>query len=437
MQNDLPELLSKHAHDIVFVRTFPSVLDFTDKQLSCGIEFFCKDGENFSVALSGANLPLIMSLLKITVLAEGRKLLCWDFKQLCSYVLAKTGVPLAVSCSLIDLKLLESYNGVRAESPQSFNEAMSRLRRLVQEGGYKLAEKIYRNVLLPLTTTVIPRLETVGILDKARDAKVYANYEIDGQENGRLRCSDAFLLGYVPHAMKPDFRANLRPIAYDEIFLSFDFRGMEVYTLAHVSGDSKLKNLCLNPDIYCAIYEAVVGEQCVDGSRELAKKMFLPVIYGQGPSSLARSCQIDHGKAEQIVRRIRSEFAEANEFVLSHERQLEGSGCVRDVFGKARRNFPEGKSYLARNFAVQSPASAICLEKLINLYFAINDKAHIAYTVHDGYVLYVDKGVWREVLARAHGVLTSECDLWPGLKLKVSCKAGSNLNELKPVRPKT
>ena len=83
---------------------------------------------------------------------------------------------------------------------------------------------------------------------------------------------------------------------------------------------------------------------------------------------------------------------------------------------------------------MQAPASTICSEKLINLYFALKDKARIAYTVHDGYVVYVDKADWREVHSVAIKILTAESSLRPGLRLKVSCRGGRNLNSLKAVR---
>ena len=60
--------------------------------------------------------------------------------------------------------------------------------------------------------------------------------------------------------------------------------------------------------------------------------------------------------------------------------------------------------------------------------------AQIAYTVHDGYVVYITKENWKQVLKKSVEVLTSESEISPGLKLKVSCKGGRNLDDLKYIK---
>lgn len=432
----LLSFLNDHAGKIVYIRSVPEIFDFTDRSFSGEIQIHSQGGESITVALADISLPVLMSVLKLSVFAADRKLIAWNFKQLCSFVTARTGHLPQVDCAVIDLKVLESYSGNSGGSaPKTFSEAMHRLRRLVESGDYKRSEEVYRNVLLPLMKVVLPRIEAHGIVDSLRSLKVHSYYEIDGQDNGRLKCHDAYKNGFVPHNLANPFLQVLRPLSYDEIFMSFDFKGMEVYTLANLSGDKRLEELCQKSDIYCGIYEAITGSPCEDSAgREMAKKIFLPVIYGQGPTAVSVRCSIAQAQAETLVRKIKSEFVLANEYVMDHERQLSTNGLVRDAFGKVRKNFPQGKDYLARNFAVQAPASTICSEKLINLYFALKEKAQIAYTVHDGYVIYVNRGIWREVHELAHKILTAESSVRKGLRLKVVCKAGHRLNELKTIR---
>jgi hypothetical protein len=433
----LIDVVAEHSGNIVFIKFRPEIFDFTDKDSECEVEFFFQDGTTMQAKLTDDNFPLVMSVFKITVFSKGRKLLVWNFKQFCTFVLAKTGSTPHVEASIIDLKVIESYAGHRNESPKSFPEAMNRLRVMVQSGAVKEGERVYKNIHLPLMTKVLPRIEAAGLISRFSGNRVHAYYEIDGQENGRLRCHDAFKRGFVPHAMKPETKEDLMPLSQEQMFMSFDFRGMEAYMLSHLSGDDRLRELCRSSDIYCGLHEAIYGAACEENSqRELAKKTFLPVIYGQGPGSLASSCSIPLDVAEAAVKKVRSVFPTALSFVTEHERQLSDKGCVRDMFGKTRRNFPEGKDYLARNFAVQAPAATVCLEKLINLYFSLEGKADIAYTVHDGYVVFATKENWREVFATANGILTAESDMCPGLKLKVSCKAGRKLNDLKSIRKK-
>ena len=65
---------------------------------------------------------------------------------------------------------------------------------------------------------------------------------------------------------------------------------------------------------------------------------------------------------------------------------------------------------------------------------SLKDKAEIAYTIHDGYVVYVTKDNWKQVYRKSMESLTSDSELCPGLKLKVSCRGGRNLNDLKTIR---
>ena len=78
----------------------------------------------------------------------------------------------------------------------------------------------------------------------------------------------------------------------------------------------------------------------------------------------------------------------------------------------------------------------ICLEKLVKLYFKLKNKTDIAYTIHDGYVVYANKENWKNIFKMGHDVLSEDSEFCPGLKLKVSVKAGRNLNDLKTISRK-
>lgn len=442
MQFDsLSNLLGKIEHKALFLRFNPTPFDFTDKDFVPEMQFYLPDGVSFQILLKDDTLPLILSMLNLSIFAEGNKVFVWDWKIFVSYVLAKTGKLYVVGASIVDLKILESYNGIRKSCPETFVESFNRVKNLVSSHLYKECENIYKKIHLPLMTNVIPHLENIGILDCDSGKKVHAYYEIDGQENGRLRCHNAFKNGFVPHAMGSDFKDNLKPVGYDSIFMSFDFKGMEAFVLAYLSKDERLMRFCQEDDIYASLAKALFGANSENIDRELVKKCFLPVIYGQSARSLALRCGMASDVSERVVERISSLFNTALSFVADCEEKLKKDGFVKDVFGKRRQNFEQGKEYLARNFAVQSPAATICLEKLINLHISIQnlnqnlkDKASISYTVHDGYVLYVNKENWKQVYKRSMEALCGESEICPGLRLKVSCRGGRNLNDLKIIK---
>jgi hypothetical protein len=437
----LAKLLTEIDHKTLFLRFNPEVLDFTDKESSCELQFFIPDGRTFKIDLKDESMPLVLSFLGISLFEKDCKIFTWNWKCFASYVFAKRNKFYDVKASIVDIKIIESFSGIKKNAPESYVEAFNRIKNLVSSGFWKESESVYKNIHLPLMTTVIPSLENIGIVDSSLHSKVHAYYEIDGQDNGRLKCFGAFKNFYVPHTMGSELKEVLKPVGYDNFFMSFDFKGMEVFVLAHLSKDRNLLRLCDQEDIYLSLYRVLIGQEKEKNDRELAKKCFLPVIYGQSARSLSLRCGLAADVAEKVVERISSLFPTAISFVADCESKVKKDGYAKDVFGKRRSNFEVGKEYLARNFAVQSPAATICLEKLISLYFclqklneSLKDKAEIAYTVHDGYVVYATKENWKQVYKKCMDALTSESELCPGLKLKVSCKGGRNLNDLKVIK---
>lgn len=425
----LRTILSGVGTQPVFMRTSPEVLDFTDKSSLSEI-IFATSTQEIKILLADETLPLVMEMLKLSFFQKGLKVVCWDWKSLASFIAFKTKKLFHVDASIIDLKILESYSGNKIKhSPKTFVDAFNRLKAVM--GSWKQIENVYKNLHIPLMTSVLPHLETTGIINKNLNSKVFAHYEIDGQENGRLRCSGLFQNSFVPHAMGPEVRESLFPRTDEEMFMLFDYKGMEVFMLAWLSDDPVLKELCKEPDIYSALYSKITGK-IVEGKedRELAKKFFLPVVYGQSASGLSNRCGVAIEVAESIVGRISEEFPVSMNFVASYQKQLLDFGYAKDFFGK-KRVFEKGKEFAVRNFSVQSPSAVVCSEKLCHLYYALKDITDIAYTVHDGYVVYATKENWKKVFKIGNDVLGGESDFCPGLRLRVACRAGRNLNNLK------
>ena len=83
---------------------------------------------------------------------------------------------------------------------------------------------------------------------------------------------------------------------------------------------------------------------------------------------------------------IKQQFSIAWEWMQSKQESAKES-VIYDFFGRPRK-FDEKQCYLARNFSVQGVAATACQEKLIDLFDNIdNDKAYIAFSIHDGFGL--------------------------------------------------
>lgn len=432
--SQLAKVLAAILGPNVYICCQPEILDFTDRAVVPELKIFSSSGQ-VTIMLTDEVLPILLPMLRLSVFSKNNKIVAWNWKNLVSFILAKTGKTYPVDGAIIDLKIIETYCGRKFNVPKTLIEAMNRLKDLITTGMWKEVETVYRKVHIPLITTVIPHLETVGILNTQISNRVYAYYEINGQENGRLKCSGEYQQGYVPHAMTPETRQLLKPRSESDLFMIFDYKGMEVFMLAWMSKDPLLQELCREPDVYYALYEKITNKRGEGkNDRETAKKFFLPVIYGQSAYSLSQRCGVALDVAETIVERIYTLFPVALAFIEGYQKQLQELGYAKDIFGKRRSSFEEGKEYSVRCFAVQSPASVVCLEKLAHLYFALKDKTDLAYTVHDGYAVYATKDNWKAIAKIGRDVLTGDSDLCPGLRLRVTCRAGRNLDDLKLLR---
>lgn len=403
----------------VFVRTEPWVLDPSQ---DARLHVHGLNDAHHVMPLSDA--PMAASLLANSVFGEGRQVIAWDWKSLATYFQSRLGRPYAPQAAVIDLKVIEAYCGVKGKAPDALAYALNRVKSTISSGGWPEAQNAYKSVLLPLLSKTLPALEVTPLVDRRLGRQVFAHYEVLGQENGRLRCSKAFRYGFVPHAMSEADRESLVPRDLGEFFVYFDYVGMEVSVLAWLSGDVRLGEMAARPDVYLELDAALTGSA---GDRDRAKKIFLPVIYGQSAAALAAALKVSTATAAELVRRVHALFPAALRWVESHQERAK-AGLVRDVFGKARC-FGEGEEYLARNFSVQSPASLICLDRLNEL----QKSFAVVFHVHDGYCVYATKGDYRTVAAEGARILR-ESPLGPGLRLRVACQAGFRLNKLKPLK---
>lgn len=428
--NQLAEILAEtESSTVCLVRVEPEIPDFTAQQ-EVKLQIWTKD-KQFSILFTNDNLKLAISMLQLSLFAKGKKIITWNWKNFCSYFQGKTGISLTVAADIVDLKILESYADLNGTAPTTLGEALTRLKRLVEGGHWARGQAIYKRIHLPLMTAVIPGLETSGILDTERRQKVHAYYEIDGQENGRLKCHGAYSQSFVPHNLGEEKKKTLKPNELDGLFMYFDYKANEPTFLAWLSKDEGLLDICRQGDIYSILFERLLEQKCLGKvERNRCKKIFLPVIYGMSPPLVAKNMEISESSAVFVVNRIYNLFPTALSYVEGFQKQAQEAGYAIDFFGK-RRCFEEKNAYAARGFSVQSPAAVFCLDRLVQLYFSLKEITDLAYHVHDGYAVYATKHNWKKVYQISRDILTAENDLCPGLRLRATCHAGRNLNDLK------
>lgn len=407
----------------VYLHLEPAVWDITDPKAENNLAV-CTSESRFSLPLGKDNLPFQFAALKNSILAEGRMVIGWDLKPLFSWFkrhLKKSDLP---KIKYFDLKLLESYCGVRLAKPVTFAEAQIRVESVTKQDNWDQLKIVWQKVLKPLAMTVIPSVENVGVLNVERAMKVHPCYEIEAQENGRMSCTSAFQFGINHHTIGDELGDKLRPNSLDEVFLYFDYSNMEVAVLQWLAKDDDLGEILAgDDDVYETLFKRIIGGTH-ENARKIAKKFFLPTIYGSSASGLVEKCKFSERLAATVINRLNEQFAKSFRYVESFQEDAR-TGVVRDHFG--RKRFFSDAYHKARNTAIQSPATAICLERLVALHTL--NVSPVLMSIHDGFVVSATAKNVKDVVVAVKDCLQAESPLAPGLKLKVACKTGRTLKD--------
>lgn len=389
-------------------------------------------GRKFSLPLSDPRESSYLASGLHHFIDSDSLVLSWSAKDIYSFLKGRTGIPLEFRGNIYDLQIICSYFGYDKDRPETFRDALGIMKRAVSESGWASFKKFHDSVYKPLFSEVIPAMETFCLVDNRLRRLVHPAYVIEGQVNGRLKAFKNGRLSYNPHTLGAPERSSLRPSGYDQSFVNFDFRNMEVCVLRWLSGDENLARIIDSGfDPYREIWRMVSGQEPSDSQRIICKNMFLPVVFGMGPPSLSRKIGVSEKVSRRIIDSFVNSFPAAFDWV-ARQSDLD-SGTALDVFGR-RRVFADGEFYKSRNFCIQSPASMICLRKLVTLHAAVSGIADVCFHVHDGYCLVCDRSSVDRVVDVGTESLESEDDLFPGLQLRVSCKFGPDLENLETPR---
>tara|TARA_Y100000034_G_scaffold103692_1_gene129548 strand:- start:22151 stop:23452 length:1302 start_codon:yes stop_codon:yes gene_type:complete len=430
LATDLCDLLGGANKALVFVCFTPENLDFTKKG-KAGVMSVYVHGKKLDILLSDENILDVCGILQASIFSKGFMLLAWDIKSFFSYVRFFSKKELVPEAILIDLKVIERFLDINKQVPTSLTEAENRAKTV---GNFSEWKGLYKQVTLPLIIKVVPEMETTPLLHTEFRTPVHAHYEIEGQRGGRLLCTNVFDRGFNPHTMGEDVKNKLKPVGYDKLFIYLDFKQMEVWMLSYLSKDPELKELLSSgKDFYKVVYGLITGnENASESARKHCKLIFIQIIYGMTAASLAKQFQISYELAHSIHENIRNSFPVAFDWLEEQIKQIKDD-IGKDYFGRPR-SFAD-KPYRIRNFSVQAPSSAFCLEGLVRLHRSLRDvDAQICFNVHDGYGVVCTKDNYKETYEAATKSLQSESLLLPGLKVPIECQMGFKLDQLRTVK---
>lgn len=409
------------AGNWIFLKSSPEIIDFSDLQCRFKLHFWSKDYQ-FDLEMPHKELLVVIAILAQSIFNSPKlTIIGWNIKNLFSFVRSITRDDLKCSCQLLDLKILERYCGEEQLAPNSFLEAAKRIKQISGNEKWDSLKEVYKKIYLPLVTKVIPRLETEGVIDSEKRLTKYSYYEIAGPKSGRLSCQKALKDCFNPHSIIPVEREVFRPSCPNSVFLYLDYRHMEVNMLHWLTKDENLGKLLRAEDFYVNLFRVLLKtDSATDKQRTFCKNLFIPMIYGQLSPQMAENLKISEQAASKLIDRLYTLFPIALRW-LDDNAALECS----DYFGRKRRF---EKAYQARNFLIQSPASMVCLEKLICLQEGLGSDEALVCSIHDGYVLRAEQQKSKTLAYAAKEILESESVICPGLKLRTSCKIGKSLS---------
>jgi hypothetical protein len=413
----------------VFLKAEPETPDHTIRaQFKIVV---CGTNKRVELDVTPENFMLVAAQFDATIFDKEHvdRLYTWNFKALCTYFRAFCQKNLLPANSIIDLKCIEYFLGIRKNAPENLREAIDRTSAISKFSGWA---RIYKAVHLPLSLKVLPVIETTPVLNEATKRSEFSYYEIESTISGRMKALKKYSKCYSPHHIGPDDRKRLKPRGYGYRFLYADYRHCEITVLQWLSGDPKLKELHeLGGDIYTHIYKIITGDECnTEMKRDMAKKMIISVMYGSGAAKLGEILGIGETVAKELINRIKVVFKTACDW-MADQREKAKSGVFTDYFGRPRDFTAE--PYKAPDIMVQGVAATVCQEKLIDLFNALKDpaKAHILFSVHDGFGLAVQVSAARETYRTVKDTLETESKLCQNLKLNVQIKFGAKLDNLK------
>ena len=423
LSESLHKLITSEA--VLFI-SWPRPVDSTTfAKLVLKLTISSLDEQSVTLSITPENAVILLKLCEKLNEIKATPLLGHDLKELFTFYRRITGKGLILN-NVFDLYWYESY--LRLDS--SKDDKLVGLSNFKKWLTNTKLMKLYKDIYQPLICRTLPAVESFAFYEEDLGQLVYPNYSVEGQENGRLSCSCSGKRCYNPHSLGPE-KQNLKLTNSKDVMFQFDYRNMEVAVLAVLSNDSHLLSVVnqKETDVYSLIFKKVTGLENHDEARNLGKKMFLPVIYGQTANGLAKSLDISVDQSQIYFNKLYSIFPKTLDYVESFQDQAKKTGIICDYFDR-KRSLCADEAYKARNFAIQSPAALICLESLVKLDIGNQGNYKLVFHVHDGYCIVCKQKDMQDVYHHAKSILEKSGEFMPELKLGVATKVGKSLDKM-------
>jgi len=302
------------------------------------------------------------------------------------------------------------------------------------------------------------------------DGRVHPSYRLDGARTGRLSVNSPNTTQIPKHGKHSAFIKNCFCADHGSVLVAFDYKTLEVFVAAIISGDLIMQEACRSADFHLetakkmAPYawnctpEEVEHEVLVKKDktkRTAAKGITFSVLYGAGPHSLADTLNCSFEQAEMLMRsyaqayptfaawvRATHAFAQENGYVHipwngqpARLRPLIGAGFARfggdgarfsQAMRQSQNSPPQG---MAAQYAIMA---SIDLEAQFRGQFDPKTRPKVIAMVHDSIIVETPQRYMDEVIPRMYHAMTSlptGCDL----RLQVDAEVGETWGTLESI----
>lgn len=359
--------------------------------------------------------------------------MCWNIKSFLTYARSVLGRNFSEESVYHDMYFYYKWLGKKVDKVPSIKEISQIFKSYMidMKGPYG---KLKSNVYDPLSTVVLPDIENNYLINTVQESKVYPYYQIDGQENGRLNSNAQHFRAYNPHHLSSEDKGELVLSDKDDIFITFDFKSMEMYVLSKISEDKKMLSIIESgSDIYSSLWKTITNQEVDPKSRDLAKNVIISTFYGVSSATLSNNTGLAQASISELQARLRKVCIEAFGYLDSKTESAKSEGKAVDVFGRTRY-FTQDDYYKAKNYVIQSSSAMICCEFMVRLYNVLDDATKLLFSVYDSYAIQGRKREFYDIYKIVKKELVSESELISGLQLQVDCKVGRFLNKLIPFK---
>jgi DNA polymerase-1 len=277
------------------------------------------------------------------------------------------------------------------------------------------------------------------------DGRLHTHFNQAVAATGRLSTSNPNLQA-IP--IRTELGREIRSAFVSESghrLVSADYSQVELRILAHVSGESKLREaFARGEDIHAATAAEVLGKEqatLTKDERNIAKMVNFGIIYGISAFGLSENLEIPRDEAQTYIDTYLARFPLVQDFIQRTIEQASRDGYVTTLLGR-RRPVPEIRAAnrqtrslgerLAVNSVMQGTAADIIKVAMVNIHRRLRDEgrnARLVLQVHDELLVETPDAEVSTVKELVREEMCSAYPLDPPLAVDVG--SGDDWNEAK------